>query len=199
MPTEYSYITDVIKDFTIKMLQEIMRSYPGYGWLPDAQHTAVDILDAYSQDQANPAMKPSIIIERGPIEFMDVSVMPYTNRNILSNTQSGQLILKGAMNIRVVTNDGLLSERMAAFIFQALLTLKFWTTKQGSIRVDPISLGGEIPLNPTSELQYISTPITLSLSFALGWATQPLNNQIISKLTITSESDVPFTMIITPA
>jgi hypothetical protein len=197
MSINTNYITDAIKDFTIKMLSEIMKNFPEYSWTSNPDTTKINIIDSYSLTGMNPNIKPVIAVERGPIEFADMSVTPYRDKNIFTESYFGQSILKGNLTIHVIVpGNSLLAERMASFIFQALVALKFWPPQKGVVRLDIVSLGAESPLNVSSDIQYMTIPIVVNLTFTLNWTVKPLNNEFISSFTINSLSDLTFTMII---
>lgn len=199
MPAENAFITDIIKDFVLKMVQEIMKNYPEYKYSTDPLHSKIDIMDSYARASVNPNQKPAIVIERGPIEVVDTFLVPYVNKNIWSQTTSGEVMLRGAITLRVVTNDSLLSERICSFLFQAFISLKLWTITKGVVRIDPVNIGVESPINVTSDIQYMATPITLSLTFSYGWVTSPLTPAFINGITIISDasrSDLGFTMVV---
>ena len=140
-------------------------------WCEDIESTRIFIGDNFSNGLDIAAIKPAIIVKRGPARFTKRGgIGSKVGRDMMTGTVQYHDLISGSAVIMVVFTNPEIADNFANDIFEVFGYIKDMPRQKGFFSINPPLLGEVGNINPIeSRPKLAAVPITIDGEFAVRW------------------------------
>lgn len=179
----------VIKGYALEVAQLLFyEGGPlGYCWDPDQEKTQITIVDKYSFNLDQVGTKPTIVANRGPIQWANSSgFRQLQSENIQTGERVYTDLVRGSAVLSCFARQGVEAEDIAGYLFESFQALRDVLRKiarQGSMvphhlgffKIEATNMGEEALVKSDSRAEISVVPVAISATVQRRWSVTPRN------------------------
>lgn len=167
----------IIKQIGLEFLQ-LMYSESGpdtdFKWDAETESTEILIVDKYSFNLDDVAVRPAIVANRGPQRWMNSSGFQQTQKfEFQTATRTSTDLVQGSVIFNCFSKEGVEAEDIAGEIFSWFRVFRGPLRKSGLFRVESTTMGEEALVKGDSRPDLSVVPVQVEASVQLRWSIQP--------------------------
>lgn len=183
----YAQTHQVVKNYTLEVIQLLF--YPGnpfeYCWDIDQEKTEITVVDKYSFNLDQVGMKPAIVVNRGPLNWLRTSGFRQTQHiDLRKDARTSTDLVRGGAMISCFSRQGLEAESLAGYLFDSFQILRDVLRKLartgimvpnhlGFFRIEATSMGEEALVKSDSRPEISVVPVALTATVQRRWRVTP--------------------------
>ena len=184
---KYPWTHQVIKNYVLEVIQLLF--YPGnpigYCWDINQEKTEITVVDKYSFNLDQVGMKPAIVVNRGPLNWMSTSGFRQVQHiDLRKDARTYTDRVRGGAMVSCFSRQGLESEDLAGYLYDSFQALRDVLRKMarkgimvpnhlGFFRIQATSMGEEALVKSDSRPEVSVVPVAISAIVQRRWRVTP--------------------------
>lgn len=153
-----------IKRFFLSFLQAFFQENTKYNWSSNDNTTSINIYDKFAMDLGQIQLRPSIVISRGYMRWMQSNIGQKYSIDLFSGNTVYTDLLASSVTINCMAKNGLVCEELALIVRNALTVFKEQLRANGLHRISNITVGEERTLSVTSDIELTVVPVSVEFT-----------------------------------
>jgi len=201
----YVWAHQVIKNYVLETAQLLFYdgNPMGFLWDPDQEKTQITIVDKYSFNLDQVGTTPTLVANRGPIQWADTSgFRQLQGVDMRTDRRTHIDLVRGGAILSCFSQHGLEAEDLAGYMFEAFRTLRDVLRKiarrgimvpnhLGFFKIEATSMGEEALIKSDSRPAISVVPVSIQAMVTRRWSVTPLEGRKLRNVVSASGSAHP--------